>query len=227
VPEAETAGWTRLTAAVRRAGGDAAGALAWPEVAARWDEPSVLPEMTVGGLASHLAQMLTGLVAWLEAEPPGPGELAVQGLYETYGHSARLDGERGLEGDTARTIRTWAAERAGDGPVATAAAGRTAVDRLAALLDLAEPDRVIPSVVLPGVGMRLDDYLRTRCIEFVVHTLDLAASVGRAAPEPAPEVGDIVVTSLVALCRVRAGDAAVVTALTRRERSDPEALRAL
>jgi hypothetical protein len=65
-----------------------------PEVAAAWDQPSTLPEMTVGGLAGHLAYQIFSVGSALEEpasdQPPIP-------LLEHYARTAwmgaPLDGE--------------------------------------------------------------------------------------------------------------------------------------
>ena len=51
----------------------AAEALAHPEVAARWDEPSRLDGMTVGAVAAHLAAGLDRFEALLAAPEPSDG----------------------------------------------------------------------------------------------------------------------------------------------------------
>lgn len=219
-------GFEDLVAGVLAAGAQAVAVMAGPEVADRWDEPSVLAEMTVGALAAHLNQMLGAGVAWLEADPADAAGLLPRPVAEVFGQS-RVDGDEGLAGRIPRLIQTWSAEGSALGPVATAAQAADHLARLAVLLAEAHPTRLIPSVSLPGVAMVLPDYLRTRCIEFVVHTDDLAQSVGLPTPEPDPIAARAAIDVLVDLCRHRVGDVAVLRALTRPERADPDALRAL
>ena len=83
----------------------------------------------------------------------------------------------------------------------------------------AEPaDRVVD---LPWASwsLRLDDFLLTRLIELVVHSDDLAASVGGVTPELPAEVVDPVVEMLARLAVQRHGATAVVRALSRAERA--------
>jgi hypothetical protein len=218
--------WRALVSAVIGAAGQAVELIGRPEVAARWDEPSALAEMTVGGLASHLAQMLAGPVGWLQAGPDLAAGRTVVSLVEMYGR-VRLDPDLGLADPVATTVREWASDGADAGAADVALAARSDLDRLGALLPGADPATPIPSVLVDGIAMTLADYLRTRCVEFVVHGDDLAASIGVAPPTPLPAAADITVTTLMQLCRARAGDAAVIRALTRTERADPEALRAM
>ncbi len=60
-----------------------ADAVASPEVAAAWDEPSVLEEQTVSGLAGHLARGGVWVVAdYLDAaKPEGPVDLPSAAAY--------------------------------------------------------------------------------------------------------------------------------------------------
>ena len=75
--------------------------------------------------------------------------------------------------------------------------------------------------------MLLDDYLITRLLEVVVHTDDLAVSLGIEPPDfPRPATA-AVIDCLLEVARRRHGDIAVVRAFTRRERDRPEALRVL
>lgn len=214
----------RLGAAVLRAAAAVVGLLEHSAVAARWDEAPVLDDMTVGALAGHLAQMVGGLAAWLAAAEPDPGTVERRSLADVYGRSARLEGP-GAE--PARTIARWAAQAAAPGPQVVAAQARTDLARLPDLLAGTAPGRLVPSAVVPGAALSLEDYLATRCVEYVVHADDLAVSAGLAPPEPDPEAAAVAVAVLVGLCRARAGDTAVLRALAGRRGADPDALRAL
>jgi len=182
--------------------------------------------MTVGGLAAHLSQMLSAGVGWLGADPADGNSLAAHSLGEIYG-LARVDADEGLDGEVARRIRGWAADGSAAGPGPVLDRIRADLVELRALLPAVAPDRLVPSVNRPGAAMRADDYLRTRCVEFLVHVDDLAISVGLPTPEPDPDAAEAAVSALVDLCRHRAGDLAVLRALSRPGRADPEALRAL
>jgi hypothetical protein len=95
------------------------------------------------------------------------------------------------------------------------------------LLAAARAQRPVPLTVLPGLAMSLSDCVRTRCVEFVVHTDDLAHSVGLPPPEPDPPAVSVTLDVLIGLCRARAGDAAVIRARARPWRGGSEVLRAL
>jgi hypothetical protein len=78
--------------------------------------------------------------------------------------------------------------------------------------------------VMGGNTMRLDDYLETRIVEVVVHSDDLATSIGLTANIP-PSAASIAVEHLLDVARQRHGDFALVRAFTRRERDDIAALQ--
>ncbi|MDQ3879299.1 MAG: hypothetical protein M3290_13275, partial [Actinomycetota bacterium] len=61
----------------------------------------------------------------------------------------------------------------------------------------------------------------------LVHTDDLAVSIGVPTPEPRPEAADAAIANLVSVARRRHGDTAVLRALTRRERDEGNALRVI
>jgi hypothetical protein len=75
--------------------------------------------------------------------------------------------------------------------------------------------------------MMLDEYLRTRVVELVVHADDLAASIGVELVPPQPATCRVAIDVLVDAARIRHGDMAVLRALARRERGPVEALRVL
>jgi len=76
-------------------------------------------------------------------------------------------------------------------------------------------------VLIPWQGWSLhrDDFLLTRMLEIVVHTDDLAISAGVPTPEFPAEVFTPVCDLLVRLAVKRHGQSAVISALTRRERT--------
>ncbi|MFP5331913.1 MAG: hypothetical protein ACLGHX_06115 [Acidimicrobiia bacterium] len=78
-----------------------------------------------------------------------------------------------------------------------------------------------------GRLISLDDYLVTRLVELIVHSDDLAVSVGAIPPAFSREATGAVIDCLVGVARVRHGDEAVITALSRRERDTVNALRVL
>lgn len=221
-----TGEWRALCEATLGAARTAVELLERSDVSTRWDEPSELPEMTIGALATHLAQMLAAGAGWLGEDPAEAAELVPASLTRIYG-LARVDAETGLSGQVARRIRSWANGGSSAGPVATAVAARRDLAMFTDRLRAASPDRLIPSINAPGMGLRLDDYLRSRCVEFVVHVDDLARSVDIATPRPDPAAAAAAISCLIELCRDRVGDLAVLRALTRPERADPDSLRAL
>ncbi len=152
-------------------------ALSSPEVEAAWDAPSALEEQTVGSLAGHLAR---GSV-WTVSEYLAPDEPTADLTFETAGEYFAAFADRARATDH-QGIRDRGAEVAAVGHAALAASLRDRLDELRAELRDVSPERRL--TVARGAVMRLDDYLRTRIVEQVVHLDDLARSVGRTWPVP-------------------------------------------
>jgi uncharacterized protein (TIGR03083 family) len=124
----------------------------------RFAEPSSLPGWRVADLVAHLAMCASAPVSRLAAPTPPRAETDVAS-YLLFFKSAAAD-------ISARTV-----ELAGDGDPLTLRAGlRTAIADLEAALVDVDLARAIPTRLAP---MRLDDFLITRCVEGVVHGLDL------------------------------------------------------
>ncbi|MGW3244145.1 maleylpyruvate isomerase N-terminal domain-containing protein [Streptomyces sp. NPDC001070] len=191
-----------------------------PEVAASWNGPSALPEMTTGGLAGHLAYQILSVGPVLR-EPAS--EEAPIPLLEHYARAAWLGAPHDTEVNAGIRAK-------GEG---IASAGAAAVlDR--AWDALAEQRDGLPAlsgdrgVYLPQTGwaLSLDDFLVTRMMELAVHMDDLAVSVGVPGPELPDAAFDSVLTLLVRLSARRHGQAALLRALARAERA-PSAVNAL
>ncbi|WP_043625113.1 maleylpyruvate isomerase N-terminal domain-containing protein [Nonomuraea candida] len=184
-----------------------------PAVAASWDKPSALMEFSVAGLAGHLAHQLVRVGDVLA--PNGQvGEPVT--LLEHYSRSPWV--QAGLDHESNLSVRRG-------GEAAAAAGPAVLVERAQALLEMqnaalaSEPaDRVVH---LPWAGwsLRLDDFLLTRLVELVVHSDDLAASVGVGTPELPACVIDPVVELLARLAVHRHGPTAVIRTLSRTERA--------
>lgn len=214
------------TSAIRAAFMDAVGALEplfdSAELAERWAEPSVLREWQVAGVAGHLLRCLEAVLRYLDAPSPGKTEhLTSAADYYTEVLPAGID----LDDPVHVSIRTRGIERADVGALAIGTRvrelGPLLRDRLAA-----EPaDRQLR--VVNDLAMTLDDYLITRIVEVTVHGDDLAASLALETPRFSDATLELAISTLVATARQRHGDVAVLRALTRRERDEPEALRVL
>ncbi|MFG3704069.1 maleylpyruvate isomerase N-terminal domain-containing protein [Micromonospora sp. NPDC047670] len=187
--------------------------LADPAVAARWDEPSALPEFGVGGLAGHLASQLFQ-VATVLAEPVPAGEPV--GLLDHYA-PARWIGTA-PDDEVNVGIRRAGEAVAADGPAALVDRATATLGELAAALSAQPADRVVHLARGPW-SLTLDDYLTTRLMEIAVHSDDLAVSVGVPTPELPAEVLDPVLSLLARLAVRRHGQPAVLRALTRAERA--------
>ena len=191
--------------------------LAAPQVAARWDEPSVLAEFSLRGLAGHLVRGALTVVEYLAAPPPVGEAIAAASYFArlepapdvTVGVHAgiRQRGEELAAGGWQALVALLDGARAG---LAEALAGEPAEHRLA---------------VFGGQVMRLDDYLLTRIVELLVHTDDLAASAGIEPPAPPAEAGRLALAYLLEVAVCRSGQLAALRAFSRRERDSVQALR--
>ncbi|GHH58362.1 maleylpyruvate isomerase N-terminal domain-containing protein [Lentzea cavernae] len=183
------------------------------QVGLHWDRPSALPEFGVSGLAGHLAYQALPLPSMISAPA---GDEPVVTLMEHYERAKWTDLDVGSEFHT--RIRA--------GGEKLAAEGR---DDLCARFEqvLGELEKSLPGVEDRGVRMPhwgpwavpLDEYLVSRLMEFVVHSDDLAVSVGVETPEFPRRVNETVVDLLtrMALNKHRAVD--LVRALSRKERA--------
>ncbi|WP_433436952.1 maleylpyruvate isomerase N-terminal domain-containing protein [Nonomuraea sp. CA-141351] len=184
-----------------------------PAVAAAWDKPSALTEFSVAGLAGHLAHQLVRVRDVLV--PNGQVQEPIE-LLEHYSRSPWV--QAGLDHESNVSVRRGGQAAAADGPGAL-------VERTQALLDLltaalpAEPAGRVVELPWSGWALRLDDFLLTRLVELVVHSDDLAASVGLNTPELPSSVIDPVVELLARLAVHRHGPTAVIRTLSRAERA--------
>jgi len=189
------------------------------EVAERWGQGSVLPQFSVAALAGHLLRGMTTVEHYLD--DPEPSENGISAA--SYFHA--MLGSAGISEPASAAIRTRGDEAAAGGPAALASDARAAFARLSSRLAGAGSKRRLQ--VAAGLVMTLDEYLRTRVVELVVHVDDLAASVGAEPAPPQPGTCKVAIDALVDVARLRHGDIAVLRALARRERDQVKALRVL
>jgi len=189
------------------------------ELAEHWHSRSVLREFSVAALAGHLSRGMTTVERYLDGPEPREAGISAAVYFDTVIRSADINDPAN------QAIRGRGGEAAAGGPAALASEARGACARLRSRLAGVEPGRRLR--VAGGLVMTVDEYLRTRVVELVVHADDLAASVGVAPMAPRPETGKIAIDALVDVARIRHGDLAVLRALARRERDPVGALRVL
>lgn len=195
--------------------------LAHPDVERRWDEPSALAGMSVGALAAHLGRAFTTTWLYVQADPcPVDDEVDASSYFQ---HAFDRPDEDVDE------LNASIVQRAIDDAETGAAAVRELHDNTVADLRrrlIGEPaDRGIE--VFGDLCMQLDDYLVTRMVETVVHSDDLAVSLGIEAPAYAPDVVDLVMAALLGIARQRHGDIAMLREFARGERASGDRLPVL
>ncbi|MEV5501026.1 maleylpyruvate isomerase N-terminal domain-containing protein [Nonomuraea fuscirosea] len=184
-----------------------------PAVAASWDKPSALVEFSVAGLAGHLAHQLVRVADVL---PPNDQVQEPIPLIEHFTRSPWV--QAGLDHESNLSIRRGGEASAAAGPAVLVERAQALLEMLGAAL-AAEPDERVVHLPWAGWSLRLDDLLLTRLVELVVHSDDLAASVGLETPELPTSVIDPVVELLARLAVHRHGATAVIRTLSRAERA--------
>jgi hypothetical protein len=191
------------------------------EVVQHWDDPSALAGMSVGDLAAHLGSQVLSVHAVVTAGHGASEEVPVP-LLE---HYARVPWVRsGNEDESNVRIRQAAAQSAAGGHDPLSSSLQLAIRDLRTAFRAAN---LPPRVRMPGWewALSFDDFLVTRVMEIVVHSDDLAVSVGIEPPTLPQAVLGPVLALLVGVSLQRHGQAAVVRALSRRERA-PETISA-
>jgi hypothetical protein len=198
--------------------------VAAPEVAAAWQRPSALADLTVGALTAHLVSSVAGVASFLDRPVPDDADIVdAISYYSPQPFPASLR----------EALNASVADAARPGPTGILARLDEISNHLQTRLPAESPDRTIrvPSRDSPkgegpgGRYMRLKDFLLVRVVEVVVHSDDLAASVSLPTPTFSQTTNDAVTDLFIAMCRRRHGDAAVLRAFTRRERDTVQALR--
>ncbi len=195
----------------------AADLIRQPEVAAHWGDESACAGMTVGGLANHLAGQAANVVLLLagpahDADPIPALEHYRRAAWVRAGHDDEVNVD----------VRTSADGYAASGP---ADLGERVAADLAALPAALAPvlggSRRPDSVLIPWQGWSLTaaDFVLTRTMELLVHSDDLAASIGVDTPRFPDEAADAVLGLLASVAAERHGQAAVLRALSRPQRS--------
>jgi len=187
--------------------------IASPAVAASWDRPSALPQMSVRGLAGHLARQITRAPETLGADRVDEPPIR---LIEHYQRSAWA--VKPVDDPVNVAIRDAGEDAAPDGPAVLA---KQVQDAIADLRTMLAEEPLERTVWIPWAGwnLTLEDYLSTRLLEIVVHVDDLAVSVDVAPPALPEQATDSTLMLLTCLAARRHGVAPVLRALSRQERA--------
>jgi hypothetical protein len=182
------------------------------EVRDQWLMPSALPKMSIGTLACHLGRQVVRAAELL------PVATDVPPLESVDAHYHRAAWVMSTSPDEPSNDRSADDAEAALG--AAVLADRSA-EALATVRRLLVAGTASDIVLIPwqGWSLRRDDFLLTRTLEIVVHANDLALSVGVHTPEFPAEVFAPVRDLLVRLAVKRHGQSAVISALTRSERT--------
>lgn len=201
---------------IRSAYLDAAGAavdlLGRREVGEKWNEPSVLAEFTVRGLAGHLARAVLQVEWFLDMpQPEEPPVTAVQ-------YYAELVGTDDVNSELNVGVRARGEETAAGGWARLYLDTSNVLDRLRSRLPEVPADT---RVLAFGRSLLIDEYLKTRLIELTVHLDDLALSIDHQDHKVPDTATTYAIAVLVGVARAKHGDRQVLRALTRRERATP------
>lgn len=182
-----------------------------PEVASRWDARSALPEMTVGMLACHLGRQSARAAEVLVMDSPDAP------LRDAGEHYRRAAWVRTTDLSDPAHDRSTDADEASQG---FAAMRDRCSDTVSAVGRLLRDGGAAEVVAIPwqGWSLRRPDFLLTRMVEIVVHADDLARSIDVPTPPFPDDVYLPVLHLLAELATERHGQAAIISALTRRER---------
>lgn len=210
-------GLSPIRATYLRAAEHVVQVISQPTIGERWHQPSALEQMSIGDLTAHLCRSIQLVAAFLDADEPDAGDPITPQAY--FGDIAGLDD---VESTVNAGIRDRARQDGSGGYTATVDAARRTLDALAARLSHEPVERRVTAFA--GRPMLLDDFLRTRLVEFAVHLDDLAASLGDDIAAPPEALAETLVL-LLGVAQHRHGDLAVLRAMTRRERDTRQALR--
>lgn len=189
-----------------------------PDVDVKWDEPSALEHMTVGALAAHLGRAFTTAWLYMQADEC----TIVEDIDASrYFFRAFDQPDEDLHELRANIVQR-AADDAEPGAVAVRELHNRTVSDLRTKLIGEAADRGIE--VFGDVCMPLDSYLVTRMVEAVIHSDDLAHSLGIETPSFAPDVIDLVMVALLGMARERHGDVAMLREFARGERASGDRL---
>jgi uncharacterized protein (TIGR03083 family) len=181
-----------------------------PSLPPAWTSPSALEDFRISGLAGHLARGVFTLENYLNADPPAPGTPLIDA--PTY-----LMQVSDLSPDDNLQVRERGEAEADAGPEELIDRYDAARARLAARLPTLGEAHPVPMV--GGNVLPLGECLVTRLVELLVHSDDLAVSIGVPSPEFDESPADLVVSVLARFARRRHGTAPVLRALARRERA--------
>ena len=181
-------------------------------VAGAWHEESVLPGMSVGGLARHLVSQPECAVEFLTT--PGPPDAEVLTLVDHYG---RVDWWRApVDAPENTSIRDDFNEMGQAGHAEAVEVLARTRRELEAALGAAGSTTYVP---WQDCSLPTDDFLVVRLMEIVVHSDDLASSVGAPTPSFDADVLEPSLALLAALAARRRGQDSVLRALSRSERA--------
>ncbi|SEB80192.1 TIGR03083 family protein [Paramicrobacterium humi] len=169
----------------------------------QWTKPA-LGVWDVRSLVGHTARAIITVIDYLDLDPATQVDMPTAGDYYGQIYLAYTNPEaiakRGIDAGVAL----------GEEPVA---AIERLVARAMALLEQQPGDRLVS---LGGMGIPLDEYLKTRVFELVVHGFDIARATGQSVDFPPELIEDA--ASLAAGIAARKGEGErVLMALTGRE----------
>ena len=184
-----------------------------PEVAKAWDSESACAGMTVGGLTHHLLRQAWHVVNLMGQPPRSEAPIP---LLDHYAQAAWVTAD--LEDEANASIREGGNAGAVVGHQAVLADIAPVLDQLPDLLRVPrDPDTIY--IPWQGWALTTDDFLVTRSMELIVHSDDLAASVGLPTPEFPDTIAAHVVDLLGGVAMRRHGQTAVVRTLSRPQRA--------
>lgn len=188
-----------------------------PALGQHWTAPSALAEWSNSGLAGHLARSAFNLERALAHQRHSEQVLDSVAAYYT------ASGPEPSDSAVGRRIRELGDEEAAGGQTALA-------DRFDLSINVLRTAAVpLPPTVFVEMFHRVlpIDECATACLlELVVHSDDLAVSLGVPTPEFGETVMDLVSATLCRISRARHGDLAVLRALSRAERAPAEGVSA-